>query len=52
VPGGKVEHGVEVNALVDVAPMVFVQPVAQYYVNVGGGVQHALVIGFRTKVEL
>ncbi|HWZ60226.1 MAG TPA: carbohydrate porin, partial [Gemmatimonadaceae bacterium] len=54
-PGGrvwKVERGAEFNALLDVAPMVFVQPVIQYYANVGGGVQHAVVVGFRTKVEL
>jgi len=29
----------------------FLQPVIQYYANVGGGVQGAVVFGFRTKVE-
>jgi porin len=51
-PASKHEHGVELNALIDVAPMAFVQPVIQYYANVGGGPQHAAVIGFRTKLEL
>jgi porin len=46
------EHGIEFNALVDVAPMFFVQPVIQYFANVGGGPQHGLVAGLRTKVEL
>jgi porin len=27
------------------------KPVMQYYANVGGGVQRAVVFGFRTKVE-
>jgi carbohydrate-selective porin OprB len=47
----KTEHGVEFNALLDVAPMLLLQPVIQYYANVGGGVQRAVVFGFRTKVE-
>ena len=51
-PGWKREHVVELNALIDVVPMAFVQPVIQYYVNAGGGPQHAVVVGFRTKVEL
>jgi porin len=45
------EQGVEFNALLDVAPMLLLQPVFQYYANVGGGVQRAVVFGFRTKVE-
>jgi porin len=45
------EHGIEFNVLLDVAPMVLLQPVVQYYVNAGGGSQNDLVVGFRTKVE-
>ena len=47
----KTEHGVEFNALLDVLPMLLLQPVVQYYSNVGGGAQRAVVFGFRTKVE-
>ncbi len=45
------EHGIEFNALLDVLPMMFVQPVIQYYANAGGGTQRVVVFGFRTKVE-
>src|SRR5580693_5091197 len=45
------ERGVEFNILLDPLPMLLVQPVIQYYANVGGGVQRAVVFGFRTKVE-
>jgi porin len=45
------ERGVEFNTLIDPLPMLLLQPVIQYYSNVGGGVQHVVVIGFRTKVE-
>ena len=55
VPSGappfKTEHGVEFNALLDPLPMLLVQPVVQYYSNVGGGTQRAVVLGLRTKVE-
>jgi porin len=47
----KREHAVEFNTLVHVASMLF-QPVVQYYANVGGKTGHALVFGFRVKVEL
>jgi carbohydrate-selective porin OprB len=50
-PPWKTEHGVEFNTLLDVAHMLLLQPVIQYYVNVGGGTQRAVVFGFRTKVE-
>jgi hypothetical protein len=30
--------------------MFLLQPVIQYYANVGAGVQRAVVFGFRTKV--
>ena len=48
---GKTEHGAEFNVLLGVGPMLLLQPVIQYYANVGGGVQRAVVFGFRTKVE-
>jgi hypothetical protein len=47
----KAEQGVEFNALLDVAPMLLLQPVIEYYANAGGGVQRAVVFGFRPKVE-
>jgi hypothetical protein len=50
-PPWKTEHGVEFNTLLDVAHMLLLQPVIQYYANVGGRMQHAVVFGFRTKVE-
>jgi porin len=45
------EHGLEFNILLDIAPMILFQPVIQYYANVGGGSESAVVVGFRTKVE-
>jgi porin len=51
MPAWKTEQGAEFNALLDVGPMLLLQPVIQYYANVGGGVQRAVVFGFRTKVE-
>jgi len=51
-PGWKPERGAELNALLDVTPMMFVQPVIQYYANVGGGVGRAVVVGLRTKLAL
>jgi carbohydrate-selective porin OprB len=50
-PAWKAEHGVEFNTLLDPLPMLLLQPVIQYYANVGGGVQRAVVFGFRTKME-
>lgn len=50
-PPWKSEQSLEFNALLDVLPMLLLQPVVQYYANVGGGTQHAVVFGFRTKVE-
>src|SRR5215467_3400674 len=51
MPPFKPENGVEFNALLDPAPMLLLQPVIQYYANVGGGSQRAVVFGFRSKVE-
>jgi carbohydrate-selective porin OprB len=50
-PAWKTEEGVEFNALLDVLPMLLLQPVIQYYANVGGSAQRAVVFGFRTKIE-
>jgi porin len=50
-PAWKPEHAVEFNALLDPLPMLLLQPVIQYYANVGCGSHHAVVFGFRTKVE-
>ncbi|HXW91880.1 MAG TPA: hypothetical protein VEK33_15120, partial [Terriglobales bacterium] len=44
-------HTVEFNTLLDPLPMLLLQPVIQYYANVGARPGHALVLGFRTKVE-
>lgn len=48
----RTEHGMEFNMLVQVAPMMFIQPVIQYFDNVGGRPGRVVVFGFRTKVEL
>ncbi len=50
-PKWKPENGVEFNTLLDPLPMILLQPVIQYYVNVGARTGHAVVFGFRTKVE-
>ncbi len=50
-PPWKPEKGVEFNALLDPLPMLLLQPVVQYYANVDGRTQRAVVFGFRTKVE-
>ncbi|HKC38476.1 MAG TPA: carbohydrate porin, partial [Gemmatimonadales bacterium] len=51
LPGFKPEHAAEFNVLLDPAPMLLVQPVIQYFANAGGGTEHAVVLGFRTKVD-
>jgi porin len=50
-PPWQTERGIELNALLDPLPMLLLQPVIQYYADVGGRPGHALVLGFRTKVE-
>jgi carbohydrate-selective porin OprB len=45
------ENGFEFNTLLDPLPMLLLQPVVQYYANVGGRSQRAVVLGFRVKVE-
>ena len=47
----KTEQAVEFNTLLDPLPMLLLQPVIQYYANVGGATQRAVVFGFRVKVE-
>jgi porin len=47
----RAEHGVEFNTLLDPLPMLLLQPVVQYFENVGGRSGRAVVFGFRTKVE-
>jgi carbohydrate-selective porin OprB len=47
----KSEQGVEFNMLVDVQPMILLQPVIQYFANPSGGMGHDVVIGFRAKVD-
>jgi porin len=46
----KTEQAIEFNVLLLFGPFL-VQPVVQYYENVGGGSQRATVLGVRTKVE-
>jgi porin len=46
----KAEHGVELNVLLNYGPFL-VQPVVQYYTNVGGIGGRAVVAGFRTKID-
>jgi carbohydrate-selective porin OprB len=50
-PRWKTQHGVEFNTLLDPLPMLLLQPIIQYYANMGGRTQRAVVFGFRTKVE-
>jgi carbohydrate-selective porin OprB len=50
-PPPRTENGVEFNTLLDPLPMLLLQPVIQYYANVGGRAHRAVVFGFRTKVE-
>jgi carbohydrate-selective porin OprB len=45
------EQGVEFNTLLDVAPMVLLQPVVQYYANPSGKSGRVVVVGFRAKVD-
>jgi porin len=50
-PQWKPEHAIEFNSLLDPLPMLLLQPVIQYYANAGARTGHALVFGFRTKIE-
>jgi carbohydrate-selective porin OprB len=48
----RAENGFELNTLLQVTHMLLFQPVIQMYENPGGGSGRAVVVGFRTKVEL
>ena len=50
-PPWRPEHAIEFNSLLDPLPMLLLQPVIQYYSNVGAKGGTALVFGFRTKIE-
>ena len=50
-PSFQPENGIEFNTLLDPLPMLLLQPVVQYYANVGGRSQQDVVFGFRVKVE-
>jgi porin len=51
-PPWRSENGFEYNALLMVTRAILFQPVVQYFTDIGGLRGHALVLGFRTKVEL
>lgn len=51
MPPWKPEQGIEFNILLDPIPMLLIQPVVQYYENVGARPGHAVVFGFRTKLD-
>jgi porin len=50
-PPWKPEHAIEFNTLLDPLPMLLLQPVIQYFANVGARKGRAVVFGFRSKVE-
>jgi hypothetical protein len=50
-PPWKDERGIEINSLFLIRSLV-IQPVVQFYDNVGGREGCAVVVGFRTKLEL
>lgn len=50
-PPFKAEQGVEFNTLIDILPMILLQPVIQYYANPSGGTGRDVVVGFRAKVD-
>jgi carbohydrate-selective porin OprB len=45
------EQGAELNALLEVARPIVLQPVIQYFAHPGGGGRRIVVFGFRTKVD-
>jgi porin len=50
MPAWQTEHGFEFNVLLRYGPLA-IQPVFQYYTNVGGIGGDAFVVGFRTKID-
>jgi porin len=46
----KTEHGIEFNVLLNYGPFL-IQPVFQYYANVGGVGGQAVVAGLRTRID-
>jgi carbohydrate-selective porin OprB len=50
-PPWRVEQALEFNTLVDVMPMMYLQPVIQYFADPGGSRGRSVVFGFRTKIE-
>jgi porin len=46
----KTERGIEINVLLNYGPFL-VQPVVQYYTNVGGTTGQAVVAGLRTRID-
>jgi hypothetical protein len=49
-PPGKTEHGAEPNVLLEVAPMLLLQRVIQYYANVGGSARRRFWIQNKSGV--
>ena len=49
--GKNAEHALEANLLLELPHAIVLQPVVQYYVNVGGGPSNATVLGFHTKIN-
>jgi len=45
------EHAFEANLLVEFPHAIILQPVVQYYLNVGGSSNNAVVFGFHSKVD-
>ena len=45
------ENALEVNGLVQVTRFMTMQPVVERFINVGGSIRHAIVFGFRSKLD-
>ncbi len=45
------EHAFEVNTLVELPRGILIQPVFQYFIDLGGAPHNAAVLGFRSKVD-
>ena len=51
VPPAHAENALELNMLILLNKAIFVQPVVQQFIDTGGGVRTATVIGFRSRVN-